>query len=87
MKKIYALYVNKENLEMEISSPKTAQDILSVRAIEKAEREGEVIAYWNDQMFISHSRKALVLKGREMIETMIKQREEEIQKLKGVVLK
>lgn len=87
MKKIYALYVNKEKLEIKISSPKAMQDTLSVRTLEKAEREGEVIAYWNDLVFISYSRKALVLKGREMIEAMIKQKEEEIQKLKGVVLK
>ena len=61
MNKVYALYHNKQRFEIKITNEKHWE-----RQSEQIEENKKVVMYWNENLFLSLSRSALVEKANQI---------------------
>lgn len=61
MNKVYALYHNKQRFEMKITNEKYWE-----QQSERVEKSEKVVMYWNENLFLSFSRSALVEKANQI---------------------
>lgn len=94
MEKVYALEINYKNFTAKVESGTGWQKSSPIEKLTLAKSNGETIIRWNAPsticpigIFISFSRKDLLKKWQEEQEKMIKQREEEIAKIREIILK
>lgn len=82
MSKIYALYHNKQKLEMKITCQKHWE-----QQREELEKSTNVIVYWNSNIFLSFSRSALVEKANEIKNEWLQNQYKNISKIASIEVK
>ena len=81
-KKIYALYHNEQKLEMKITCQKHWE-----QQREKLKKGTDVIVYWDNNIFLSFSRVALIEKAREIKGEWLKKQFKNISKIANIEIK
>lgn len=79
MAKVYALYHHKDRLEMKITNEKHWE-----RQKEKVENSDKVVVYWNENIFLSLSRSALVEKANEIKQEWLQIQYDNISKISNI---
>ena len=82
MNKVYALYHNEQRLEMKITNEKHWES-----QKEKLDNSTNVILYWNEHLFLSFSRSALVEKANEIKEKWLQNQYKNISKIASIELR
>ena len=79
MNKVYALYHNKQKFEMKITNEKHWE-----RQSEQVEESGKVVMYWNENLFLSFSRSALVEKANQIKQEWLQTQYDNISKIASI---
>ena len=79
MNKVYALYHNKQRLEIKITNEKHWE-----RQSEQIEESKKVVMYWNENLFLSLSRSALVEKANQIKQEWLQTQYDNISKIAGI---
>lgn len=79
MNKVYALYHNKQKFEMKITNEKHWE-----RQSEQVEESEKVVMYWNENLFLSFSRSALVEKANQIKQEWLQTQYDNISKIASI---
>ena len=79
MNKVYALYHNKQRFEIKITNEKHWE-----RQSEQIEESKKVVMYWNENLFLSLSRSALVEKANQIKQEWLQAQYDNISKIAGI---
>lgn len=79
MNKVYALYHNKQKFEMKITNEKHWE-----RQSEQVEGSEKVVMYWNENLFLSFSRSALVEKANQIKQEWLQTQYDNISKIASI---
>ena len=82
MNKVYALYHNENRYEMKITNEKRWEN-----QKEKLDNSTKVILYWNENIFLSFSRSALVEKASEIKEKWLQNQYKNISKIASIEIR
>ena len=82
MNKVYALYHNENRYEMKITNEKQWEN-----QKEKLDNSTKVILYWNENIFLSFSRSALVEKASEIKEKWLQNQYKNISKIASIEIR
>ena len=79
MNKVYALYHNKKRFEMKITNEKHWE-----QHSERVEKSEKVVMYWNENLFLSFSRSALVEKANQIKQEWLQTQYDNISKIASI---
>ena len=79
MNKVYALYHNKQKFEMKITNEKHWE-----QQSEQVEESEKVVMYWNENLFLSFSRSALVEKASQIKQEWLRTQYDNISKIASI---
>lgn len=79
MNKVYALYHNKQKLEMKITNEKHWE-----KQGEQVEESKKAVLYWNENFFLSFSRSALVEKANQIKQEWLQEQYNNISKIASI---
>ena len=79
MNKVYALYYNKQRFEIKITNEKHWE-----RQGEQIEESKKVVMYWNENLFLSLSRSALVEKANQIKQEWLQTQYDNISKIASI---
>ena len=79
MNKVYALYHNKQRFEMQITNEKHWE-----QQSEQVEESEKVVMYWNENLFLSFSRSALVEKANQIKQEWLQTQYDNISKIASI---
>lgn len=79
MNKVYALYHNKQRLEMKITNEKHWE-----QQSERVEESEKVVVYWNENLFLSFSRSALIEKANQIKQEWLQTQYDNISKIASI---
>lgn len=82
MNRVYALYLNKEKLEMKITNEKHWES-----QIEFLEKSQKVVVYWNETIFLSFSRVALIEQANQIKQEWLQTQYQNISKIASIELR
>ena len=79
MNKVYALHHNKQRFEIKITNEKHWE-----RQSEQIEESKKVVMYWNENLFLSLSRSALVEKANQIKQEWLQTQYDNISKIASI---
>ena len=79
MNKVYALYHNKQKIEIKITNEKHWE-----QQSERIKESEKVVMYWNENLFLSFSRSALVEKANQIKQEWLQTQYDNISKIASI---